>query len=161
MPILLAALLSTVLQSSWAASSGSTDALDVPRDIREAAAELEYDESMRITGVRVDVNHDGVADYLLRSASSLCGNGGCVFLLFDGKSHRGIGRFFGSMLRIDAEATGYPSITVFSRQAADRATYTAFRFRDTTYHQVTVETITGDALERLVATLRSLPTKPS
>lgn len=160
MPMLLAALLSAVLQASWAVSPTTTSAIEVPREIQQATDELEYADSTAIKGVSFDFNHDGVVDYLLQSAPSLCGNGGCVFLLFDGASHRRIGRFFGSTLRIDADATGFPVIATLSRQSADAATYTAFRFRDTAYQQVAVESVTGDALERLVATLRGLPTRP-
>ena len=73
----------------WALTPGSAVSIEVPAPIRRALGSvLEYDETNRIKGTALDLNGDGIVDYLLQSAPSLCGNGGCVYVLCDGRTHK-------------------------------------------------------------------------
>ena len=83
----------------WRLEPESTTPISVPADIRRAVG-LEYNEIAPVKGVAVDLNGDGIIDYLVQSAPSLCGNGGCIYELVDGATRR---RFNGSPLYVRAE----------------------------------------------------------
>ena len=90
----------------WGIGAESTITLDVPAPIRRIAEDdLEYDDRQPIKGIRADLNGDGVDDFLLQSASRLCGNGGCVYVLCDGATRKKLGLFFGSVVYVYAERT--------------------------------------------------------
>jgi hypothetical protein len=143
----------------WGLERQSTIRIDVPADIRRTmSAALEYDEGEPIKGVAVDLNGDGIIDYLLQSAPSLCGNGGCIYVLCDGASRRKIGQFLGSRLNVLAElAHGYPNIATYSHQSAGSATYTEYNFDGATYVVTAARTMEGAAVDRLFDTLRRVP----
>ena len=143
----------------WGLEPQSTIRIDVPADIRRAmSAELEYDEGEPIKGVALDLNRDGIIDYLLQSAPSLCGNGGCIYVLCDGSTRRKIGQFLGSRLNVLAElAHGYPNIATYSHQSAGSAAYTEYTFDGATYVVTAAHTMEGAAVDRLFETLRRVP----
>jgi hypothetical protein len=94
----------------WGIGPQSVIPIDVPADIRRTLGDdLEYDDGEPVKGVTADFDGDGVRDFLLQSAPSLCGNGGCVYVLCDGATHRTLGQFFGSPLYVRAERTAWLS----------------------------------------------------
>lgn len=143
----------------WAFTQQSAIVVRVPATVRRAAgADLEYDETEPIKGAALDLNGDGVVDYLLQSAPSLCGNGGCVYVLCDGKTHKKLGEFLGSPLYVQAQRThGYPRIAAYSHQSAASATYTEYSFDGTAYVVASTRTVEGAALDRLLESLRGIP----
>lgn len=143
----------------WRVDARSAIPISVPADIRRKhAPDLDYDEGEPIKGVTADLNGDGRRDYLLESAPSLCGNGGCVYVVCDGATHNTLGQFFGSPLYVLAERShGYPTIATYSHQSAESGTYTEYRFDGHAYVVESSRTLEGAALDRLLATLRSLP----
>ena len=129
----------------------------VPSGLRSAVG-LEYEETDSIKGVLVDLNGDGVRDYLIQSASSLCGNGGCVYALFDGATHENLGQFFGNPVYVRAErAHGYPLIETYAHSSAFSGTYTTYTFNGTTYVVTSIREVAGGSLDSLFATLRRIP----
>ena len=143
----------------WGLDSQNTTWINVPADIRrEVGSDLEYDEAEPIKGVAVDLNGDGRNDYLLQSAPSLCGNGGCVYVVCDGATHKKLGQFFGSPLYVRAElAHGYPNIATYSHLSAESGTYTEYTFDGKAYVVISTRTLDGAALDRLLETLRRVP----
>ena len=89
--------------------------IPLPSRVRDPVLdELEYDSPDSVKGVVVDLNHDGSADYIVQSAASLCGTGGCVYLLIDGGKNKIIGHLFGEPLYIQTEEShGYPAINSY------------------------------------------------
>ncbi len=143
----------------WAFTQQSAVVLKLPTSMRRAAgAELEYDDAAPVKGAMLDLNGDDVADFLLQSAPSLCGNGGCVYALYDGKTRKKVGEFLGSALYVQAERThGYPRIAAYSRLSAASANYTESAFNGTTYVVSAARTVDGPALDRLLESLRQIP----
>jgi hypothetical protein len=143
----------------WGIGPQSVIPIDVPADIRRAVADdLEYDAGEPIKGVAADLDGDGVRDFLLQSAPSLCGNGGCVYVVCDGATHRKLGKFFGSPLYVRAERTrGYPNVATYSHLSAASATYTEYSFDGKSYVVTSKRTLEGPALDRLSGTLRQVP----
>ena len=105
----------------------------VPRAIRTRLDALEYNERDSIRGVSVDLNGDGVTDYIIQSAPSLCGNGGCRYAIFDGATRREVGQLFGSPVYVLAAMTrGYPVIQTLGHLSAESGTLTTYAFTGTT-----------------------------
>ena len=146
-------------QAPWGLEPRSTIPITVSADIRRAVGfDLEYDEAEPIKGVAVDLNGDGIKDYLLQSASSLCGNGGCVYVLCDGATRRKVGQFFGSPLIVRAERVhGYPNISTYSHQSVGSGTYADYSFDGNVYIVTATRSVKGAAVDRLLKTLRSVP----
>lgn len=143
----------------WAIGPQSVMPIDVPADIRRAVGDdLEYDDGEPIKGVTADFDGDGVRDFLLQSAPSLCGNGGCVYVLCDGATHRTLGEFFGSPLYVRSERTrGYPNVATYSHLSADSAAYTEYSFDGRVYVVTSKRTLAGPAADRMRETLRQIP----
>jgi hypothetical protein len=143
----------------WGIGLQSVSPIDVPADIRRSVGDdLEYDVGEPISGVTVDLNGDGVRDFLLQSAPSLCGNGGCVYVVCDGATHRKLGEFFGSPLYVRAERThGYPNVATYGHLSATSATYTEYSFNGSSYVVTSKRTLEGLAADRLTETLRQIP----
>jgi hypothetical protein len=143
----------------WGLEPQSTTAISVPADIRRSVgAELEYDEAEPIKGVAVDLNGDGINDYLLQSAPRLCGNGGCVYVLCDGATRRKLGQFLGSPIIVRAERVhSYPNIATYSHQSAGSGIYTEYSFNGHAYIATSMRTVEGAAVDRLFESLRRVP----
>jgi hypothetical protein len=149
-------------KAPWRLELQSTTPISVPADIRRAiGSDLEYDETEPIKGVAVDLNGDGIKDYLLQSAPSLCGNGGCIYVLCDGATRKKLGRFFGSPLYVRAEHVhGYPNVATYSHQSASSGNYTNYSFDGNAYVVTSTRSVEGAAAERLFETLRRVPMWP-
>jgi hypothetical protein len=143
----------------WGLGPQSATAIDVPSDVRrQVGSELDYEDAEPVRGIAVDLNGDGVRDYLLESAPRLCGNGGCVYVLYDGATRRKLGQFFGSPLYVRGERThGALNIATYSHQSADSATYTEYGFDGKVYSVTSARTVDGPAADRLLETLRQIP----
>ncbi len=123
----------------------------------EEFEELEYD-GPPYRGLRADLNGDGTPEYIVQSAPSLCGNGGCVFALFDGASLRPLGLVFGGWMVVRAAPSGYfPIIHALSHQSADSASYTTFSYDGMHYVRLTSIHLDGLALAQLVQELKQIP----
>jgi hypothetical protein len=144
---------------SWAVTTESTAPLSLPPALRGSLAErLEYDDTAGILGVTADLNADGILDHLVRSSDRLCGTGGCVFLLVDGRTGRLLGEFLGSPLVIAGDrARGFPDIAAYRHVSATSAQYAQYRFDGQRYRRTSSRLVTGRALDSLDTALRSVP----
>jgi hypothetical protein len=143
----------------WGVGPQGVIPIDVPAEIRSAVSDdLEYDDGEPIKGVTADLDGDSIRDFLLQSAPSLCGNGGCVYVLVDGKTHRKLGEFFGSPLYVYAERThGHPNIATYNHLSASSATYTEYGFDGSSYVVTSKRTLEGPAADRFTEILRQIP----
>jgi hypothetical protein len=146
-------------KAPWGLDPHDTTSISVPEDIRRAAAgDLDYEDAEPLKGVAVDLNGDGIEDYLLQSAPRLCGNGGCVYVLCDGATRSKLGQFFGSPLYVRADrAHGYPNIATYSRQSVDSGVYTQYSFDGRAYVVTSRRLFKGAAVDRLFEMLRRVP----
>jgi len=142
----------------WAVTPQDTIVITVPADVRKAAAALEYHEDAAIKGLIVDLNRDRVYEFLVQSAPSLCGNGGCRYLLFEGRTHKQLGTFFATWLQVEREtANGFPKISTLERLGLNRATYTEYAFDGQAYAVTDTRTVEGSALSALMEKVRAVP----
>jgi len=133
--------------------------IKLPAAVRgRVAPALEYEDDDPVKGARCDLNGDGADDYLVQSARSLCGNGGCPYAIVDGKSARELGYVMGSRLFIRAEKThGFPVIDAYAHSSSDAGTLATYSYDGATYVLDSTQSFQGASLERLFTMLRRIP----
>ncbi len=142
----------------WTLSVRNVAAIQVPVAIRAQLADLEYADSDSAMGVAVDLNGDGSADYVIQSAQSLCGNGGCEYEIFDGKTNGDLGSLFGDILVFRAkQAHALPVIDALSYMSAESASFTTYVFSGKSYAKARIRIVRGASLDSVAATLRRIP----
>ena len=135
--------------------------LNVPAAMRHSSeytsmiSDLEYFEATdTVKGVRVDLNGDGVMDYIIQSAPSLCGTGGCGYAIFDGARHKSLGEVGrGTLYFLADKVRGYPTIVSVTSIGGAAAEYTTCRFNGDAYVEVSkreVKTGTRDSLDSVL-----------
>jgi hypothetical protein len=157
--VVSAAMSAQTSRLPFAVGQQNVTTINMPTDVRRAIADdLEYDEADPLKGVATDLNGDGVTDFLVQSAPSLCGNGGCVYVLIDGAARRKVGQFFGGPLYVRAERSrGYANVATYSHASAQTGTFTEYSFDGNSYVVTSKRTVEGPALERLTEALRQIP----
>jgi hypothetical protein len=134
----------------------STREIQLPAAVVDSPefGELEYD------GPPYRGLGDGTPEYVVQSAPSLCGNGGCVYALFDGASLRPLGLVFGDWLIVRGGPAGtYPAITAYSHLSAEAATDTTFVYDGGRYVRGASVEVRGAVLDRLVDESRRVPVR--
>ncbi len=131
-------------------SSVSQMELPAVGDIQNVLNQLGYDDNVFPYVFQKDLNGDGAADFLIVSASSLCGTGGCPYALVDGKTMRQIGDFFGSPILIsDQIINNYPVIQSYSHISAWSGNFTTYIYDGKKYQVVSEVYLTGESVEEL------------
>lgn len=142
----------------WALGLEDVSPVSIPAAMRARVQDLEYADTDSIRGVVVDLNADGAPEYLLQSAPSLCGNGGCLYTLVDGKSGDALGQFFGNVLYVQRETDrGFPRLATYSHLSVASGTYATYAFDGRAYAARSIRTLEGGPLDSLVASLRRIP----
>jgi hypothetical protein len=131
-------------------SSISQVKLPAAGDIPNVLDQLEYYDNAVPYVFQKDLNGDGVEDFVIVSASSLCGTGGCPYALVDGKSMRKIGDFFGSPILIsDQKINHYPVIQLYSHISAGSGNFTTYVYDGKKYQVVSEVYLIGESVEEL------------
>jgi hypothetical protein len=90
----------------WVLENSNVVPLDLPVSIRTAIRiHWEGIDAWRPLGAIADLNDDGVSDYLLKSLPEICGTGGCMYGVVDGKSATPLGTLFGNPLMVRSSVT--------------------------------------------------------
>ena len=159
--IVLVVASATAGAADWAFTPTSTREIQLPAPVVDSPefGELEYD-GPPYRGLRADLDGDGTPEYVVQSAPSLCGNGGCVYALFDGASLRSLGLVFGSWLVVRGAPAGtYPAITAYSHLSVEAVTDTTFVYDGGRYVRGASVEVRGAALDRLVDEFRRVPVR--
>lgn len=157
--ISFAASAQTATPARWILTRRDVSVISVPADIRDSLDALEYDDTSAVRGVTVDLNGDGAKEYIIQSAPSLCGNGGCVYEIFDGASHKSLGQVFGGTLVVGGMSShGFPGIETVSALGAESSTDATYTFDGLAYEESTARVVSGASLDSLVQALQALPT---
>ena len=144
--------------AGWGLRTQDVIVIRVPTAVRQQLGDLEYEDADSVKGVAVDLNGDGVKDYLIQAAPTLCGNGGCPYGIFDGATGKELGQVFGSPLYVRAEKThGFPVIETYSHLSAGSGTFTRYAFDGTAYAVSSTRTVEGESLDSLMMALRGIP----
>jgi hypothetical protein len=146
--IALSGVLAGAAPTDWSFTQDTPGEIRLPAAIVDAPefGQLEYD-GPPYRGLRVDLDGDGVPEYIVQSAPNLCGNGGCPYALFEGSRLRSLEMIFGGLLVIHA----------YSHLSAVSATYTAFVYDGRRYVSRSSIEVSGLALEQLTEELRRVP----
>ena len=125
---------------AWEAVRELVSGIAAPPSVRAdpALARIGFEqppEAMR--GFVRDLNGDGEPEIFVESARDLCGQAGCAYALFDGKSHRFLGEMGGNLLRRDSlRFNGWSVLEWSSHVDADTAAYAAFAYTGDAYAPV-------------------------
>jgi len=107
--------------------------------------------------LRVDLDGDGAPEYFVQNHST-CGNGGCPYAIFDGRTRRFIGSVFGYRIWVLRErAGGMAIIESISHLSAQSATIVRYRFDGSGYKDVSAVEIHGEAVEGVNKVLDNAP----
>lgn len=159
--VLFVAIILLLIQNAYAdqirpsgmlldSSSMSPVKLPATGDIPDLLNQLEYYGHAVPYGFQQDLNGDGVKDFLTVSASRLCGTGGCLYALVDGKSMHQMGEFFGSpIVLLDQKINGYPVIQSYSHISAGSGNFATYVYDGKKYQVVSDVYLIGKSVEEL------------
>src|SRR6185312_14420421 len=97
-------------------------------------------------------------DYIIQSAQSLCGNGGCDYAIVDGATGKSLGTVFGGTLVVGgAAAHSFPAIETVSHLSAESVTDATYSFDGSCYVESSTRVVSGASLDSLDSRLAKLP----
>jgi hypothetical protein len=119
-------------------------------DIPDLLDDFEYDENEILKAYVSDLNGDGAEDFLVESSKRLCGTGGCLYTLIEGKAKKRVGDFFGSpILILDSKINGYPVVQSYGHLSAESGSFATYVFDGKRYQIVSNISVSGKSLEEL------------
>jgi hypothetical protein len=87
-----------------------------------------------LTEAAVDLNRDGVEDYIVKGRTEACGTGGCPYGLIDGATSARLGRIFGNAIVVLAQSTrGYRNLQTYSHGGAEQGALLTYTFNGQEY----------------------------
>jgi hypothetical protein len=112
----------------------------------------------KVLVVRIDLDGDGTRDYFVQDTST-CGNGGCPYLIIDGRTKLFLGSVFGTEVWLLREKSqGMPIIEAYGHVAADSGLIVRYEFDESEYTKVSSQEIGGgEEIERFYRKLYSAP----
>lgn len=117
--------------------------------------EADQDKDGKLLTVRIDLNGDGVPEYFLRT---LCGNGGCEYPIFDGRTYAYLGSVFGSEVwLLQRHPYALPIIEAFGHLSASFGTIGCYEFNGSGYEKVSSQEIGNEETQLLYKRLDSAP----
>ena len=139
---------------SWQLTRSSVEEVRVPEAIaaHPVLVELEIPSGVGSTGIaRRDLNDDGAEEYFVQSAPTLCGNGGCPYAIFDGRTLAYLEQVFGNVIREREERfKGWAVLECFAHLSASSTTYGVFAFAGSAYARVSSLELPASVATRLL-----------
>ena len=123
-----------------------------------SAGEFDFGEDDERAGkfafVRYDLSGDGKEEYFLRA---LCGNGGCEYGIYDGKTLQQIGDIFGSPVWIRSTIIKkLPVIESYNHMSAAYGLLTRYEFDGNQYQRVSSDSISGAPVDSVFRILKGV-----
>jgi len=121
--------------------------------------DIDIDQSMqdgKVLVVRFDLDGDSIPEYFVRT---LCGNGGCEYPVFDGRTERFLGSVFGSEIWVLHQSMGgMPVIEAFGHLSAGEGIIGSYHFNGAGYKRVSTRTVSsGEETEAMYKELHRAP----
>lgn len=96
-------------------------------------------------GLKIDINGDGVDDYIIMPEPMSCGNGGCEYTLIDGASGKLLGGTFGEPIYVmKRKINGQPVIIETKSMGADKVMVSTEVFDGKCYVTISSVYLQGD-----------------
>jgi len=146
----------------WSFDAGTTSRVELPAWLPADSlrAALEYDAADSVMGLVVDLDRDGVDDYVFQYSRNVCGTN-CQYQLIDGRTRRSLGLVGGSVVFVRATVvTGYPVINQYGHSSAESGYWSTLVFDGHEYVAVSTVWLSGEALERLFSELQGISHGP-
>jgi hypothetical protein len=106
----------------------------------------------------VDINGDGIPDYIIESDQVICGTGGCIYLVIDGKTFEKKFDFLGNPPIIsDRKFNGHSVILILKYSGPDKATIDVYEFRKKEYERTKSIKLSGEKLNSQLKKFRKAP----
>jgi hypothetical protein len=143
----------------WRFDSADVVTITLPTSVDPDSLELDYDDGQHVLGRTVVLNDDGIADFFVRAAPTLCGaTGNCPLIIIDGRSQRVIGRVGGSSVVVsERRVNAYPILETWWSTSAEAGEHSTYEFDGQRYELRARETLDGVRRERLIEEWRTLP----
>ena len=138
--------------TGWMAGQNSFKSQPVQKegDIPNVLLELEYDEGEAPKVLEIDLNSDNENELIIQSSNRLCGNGGCVYSIIEGREKTKIGELFGSILLFtDEYLNDFPVIHSYGNLSSTSGRYSVLAYDENRYKMVSNVLLTGEAVDTL------------
>jgi hypothetical protein len=138
-------------------SSFKRKSLPESESIQSIMADEGFDDSKPLI-YSVDINGDGISDYIIESDQVICGTGGCIYLVIDGKTLEKKLDYLGSPPIIsDHKFNGHSVILIMKYNGPDKATIDVYKFKKRKYERTKSFTLSGKKLENQLNKFRKAP----
>jgi hypothetical protein len=119
---------------------------------------LEYDSADVIHGVAIDLNSDQQVDFIIQSAPSLCGNGGCQYEVVNGATQAIVGEIGGvAVVILPSRDHSFLRLATYTHEGAGTGMYTLYSFNGRAYEPTVQRALTQPAQDSLVAAWHVIP----
>ncbi|MFO1400136.1 MAG: hypothetical protein U1F30_02790 [Steroidobacteraceae bacterium] len=141
------------------ASAWTRASLPERGDVARVLDQLDVDGLPEV--YREDLDADGAPEYILVSPPRVCGNGGCPYVVLDGRTLKRIADVFGHVAILDARVNGYRVLQAYSHQGADLTALETYVFDHGEYRLVTRQLVDPCSLALWSAGLKAAEVPPS
>lgn len=127
--------------------------------LSEVLLELEYFDEPKPLVFLYDLNGDNVDEIFIRSNQSLCGNGGCDYVLIDGQSNKRIGDLFGNPVVVLQKKKGqsFPDIQAFAHSGSGTGTLDTYRYKSGKYKSASSVGLSGRRVDKYFEKIGKTP----
>jgi hypothetical protein len=138
-------------------SSFKRASLPESESLQSIMADEGFDDSKPLI-YSVDINGDGIPDYIIESDQVICGTGGCIYLVIDGKTFEKKLDFLGSPPIIsDRKFNGHSVILILKYSGPDKATIGVYEFKNKEYERTKTIILSGEKLKKQLKRFRKAP----
>lgn len=127
--------------------------------LNEILTDFEYPDGTLPQVFMYDFNGDNVDDVLIKSYDTLCGTGGCEYVMIDGKTKVKLGDFFGNPIIVlkkrNAQSSNDIQILIYS--GADDVGLDTYSYRNEKYTSISRIELSGKLLEQYYNSLEKVP----
>lgn len=137
--------------------------VDVPNLESLLEDELAYPKGSLPQVFLFDLNGDGSCEILMQSHRNLCGSGGCLYILMDGKSSKRIGDLFGDPVVVLQSKKGqpFPDLQTYTHSGAGAGILETFRYSNGKYRSASSIKLSGKRQHDYVDETRRIPIRKS
>ncbi len=139
----------------WVLENGFAVPLNPPNRVRAALTLWDGFDGDVFAGAAVDLNGDGVEDYIVIGRTEYCGTGGCPYGLIDGATGARLAQIFADAIVVLAQSThGYLWLQSYSHAGAEQGLLSTHTFNGEEYVVTVTQRANQARLYRSIQRLR-------